>query len=91
MRLTSRSQNYWGNGYATEGLAAALISMQSTAKKGKQLIPVHASFMPQNIASKHVLEKCGFVVSDPPNGGVNSAGLVWYHWPISAPRWHHPK
>ena len=82
---------YWGKGYATEALTEALNALQSTVSKGHQLIPVHAKVMPQNAVSRHVLEKCGLVCSGPPNGAANTADVAWYHWPISAPRWHRPK
>ena len=84
-------RTYWGKGYATEALTAALSSLQSTVGKGSQLIPVHAQVIPQNTASRHVLDKCGFVRSGPPNGAANTADMAWYHWPISAPRYHRPK
>ena len=85
------SRTYWGKGYATEALTAALSSLQSTVGKGSQLIPVHAQVTPQNAVSRHVLDKCGFMRSDPPNGAANTADLAWYHWPISALCYHRPK
>ncbi len=81
---------YWGKGYATEALTAALNSLQATVDEGGQLIPVHAQVVPQNAASRRVLEKCGFVSSGPPNGAANTKGIAWYHWPTSAPRYHRP-
>lgn len=79
---------YWGRGYATEALTAALNTLQATIGKRQQLIPVHAQIVAENAASRRVLEKCGFVPSDPPNGASNTEDVAWYHWPISAARYH---
>lgn len=84
-------RTYWGKGYATESLSAALNALQSTVSKGRRLIPVHAQVISQNAASRHVLEKCGLVSSSPPNGAANTTDMAWYHWPFSAPLWHRPK
>lgn len=48
--------DYWNNGYATE----AILSIIKFAKKEK-LGNVNALVMSENVASKHVLEKTGFV------------------------------
>lgn len=76
----------WGNGYAAEALNAALRSLLCRVGEGKQLVPVHAQVIPQNSASRRVLEKCGFVRSAPPNGLESASGMDWYHWPFSAAR-----
>ena len=80
-------QAHWGKGYATEAVRAALFSLQATVGEGQQLIPVHAKVIPENAASRRVLEKCDFVASDPPNGADDPAGMAWYHWPLSARRY----
>lgn len=81
-------QEYWGHGYATEALGTALEALQATVTEGKQLIPLHAQALPENTASQRVLQKCGFVRSDPPNGAPSVGDAVWYHWPPSATRFH---
>ena len=83
-------RTYWGKGYATEALTAALNKLEMTVDQGSKLIPVHAQVIPQNAASRRVLEKCSFVCSGPPNGAANTTDMVWYHWPNSAPRYHRP-
>jgi hypothetical protein len=76
--------------YATEALTAALNNLETTVAQGSQLIPVHAQVIPENAASRRVLEKCGFVSSCPPNGAADTTDMAWYHWPNSAPRYHRP-
>ncbi|HET9135426.1 MAG TPA: GNAT family N-acetyltransferase, partial [Candidatus Kapabacteria bacterium] len=48
-------KRYWGNGYATEAAKAALQHGFETM----ELSDIYAVAMPENIASRAVLEKCG--------------------------------
>jgi RimJ/RimL family protein N-acetyltransferase len=48
-------REYWGRGIATQALAAFL--------REHDLRPLHARVARHNVASRRVLEKCGFVVS----------------------------
>lgn len=50
---------YWGKGYATEAVKA-MIAYYFT-KSGMKT--VYASFFPENVSSKHVMEKCGMTFS----------------------------
>lgn len=50
---------YWKNGYMTETLKAML----SFYLKEAGFTTVYASFFKENIASKHVMEKCGMIYS----------------------------
>jgi [ribosomal protein S5]-alanine N-acetyltransferase len=52
------AKKYWQQGYATEALLALI-----TYAKSLQLTQLVAFINPKNSASKHVLEKCGFVFS----------------------------
>ena len=50
------AKGYTGNGYATEAVRAFLPRMAETIGIGE----VHGICLKENIASKHVLKKCGF-------------------------------
>ena len=50
------AKRYTGNGYATEAVRAFLPRMAETIGIGE----VHGICLKENIASKHVLKKCGF-------------------------------
>lgn len=59
---------YWGKGYATETVKAMLTYYFEKAG----MKTVYASFFPENIASKHVMEKCGMTFSH-----INENELVY--------------
>ena len=51
--------NYWGNGYMTEVVKSMLLYYT----KETDYDTVYASYFPENIASKNVMEKCGMTYS----------------------------
>ena len=63
------SEEYQNNGYATEAVRAILEWAFSHA----EVAAVEAETAPDNIASKRVLEKCGFA----PNGVIGEEGPRW--------------
>ena len=69
-------RDYWGCGYATETLQAVLGYLRD---KGRPR-PLFAKVAPDNLASRKVLEKCGFVVQF--TGEVPDRGnaLLRYMW-----------
>ncbi|SON55343.1 putative acetyltransferase [Hartmannibacter diazotrophicus] len=52
--------DYRGKGYATEALRGLLHWLKADAPRA----PIHAECSPDNLASSHVLEKCGFARTD---------------------------
>ena len=52
-------REYWGRGVATRALAALLVEVTER--------PLFAGVAKHNVASRRVLEKCGFVVVDEPH------------------------
>lgn len=66
-------REHWGKGVATRGLSAFLNLLPER--------PLHAYVAAHNVASRRVLEKCGFVVIEdddptPPEDGVEEVLLV---------------
>ena len=73
---------HWGKGYATEALHAVI---RHIAKEGR-LRPLYAMVDRRNVASRRVLEKCGFSLSAETPNDNDSAGMQWYRWgPEQAP------
>lgn len=62
---------YWGQGYATEAVSAAV----AWAESRPEVTRIEAETEPDNAASQRVLEKCGFV----PTGTYGEEGprFVW--------------
>ena len=63
------SENYQNNGYATEAVSAVL----EWAFSHPEVAAVEAETDPDNIASRRVLEKCGFAL----NGIIGEEGPRW--------------
>jgi RimJ/RimL family protein N-acetyltransferase len=63
------SDQYQNNGYAAEAVRAVL----EWAFSHPEVIAVEAETVPDNIASKRVLEKCGFAL----NGIIGEEGPRW--------------
>jgi len=63
-------RSYWGRGIATAALAVFLATIESTR-------PLHARVAQDNVASRRVLEKCGFRVVGTERGfaGARSAEI----------------
>ena len=59
-------KDYWGQGFATQALTLFLISVNER--------PLYARVAKDNIGSKTVLEKCGFVITGEDKGYSNSRG-----------------
>ena len=59
-------QEFWGKGIATQALLQFLVQVQTR--------PLFAHVAKHNVASRRVLEKCGFVVSAEDKGGANELG-----------------
>ena len=55
------ARDAWGKGYATEALVAMIDVARQTG-----LVHLRALCHPDHRASQRVLEKCGFVLDDPP-------------------------
>jgi RimJ/RimL family protein N-acetyltransferase len=60
-------KEYWGKGIATQALTAFLNEVQTR--------PLYARVAKDNIASRRVLEKCGFVVTGEERGFSNALGV----------------
>jgi RimJ/RimL family protein N-acetyltransferase len=60
-------KEYWGKGIATQALTAFLNEVQTR--------PLYARVAKDNIASRRVLEKCGFVVTGEERGFSNARGV----------------
>lgn len=58
---------YWGKGYATQALAAFLTQVNQTR-------PIYARVAQDNLPSRRVLEKCGFVIIEESSGFANARG-----------------
>jgi RimJ/RimL family protein N-acetyltransferase len=58
---------YWGQGYATQALAAFLAQVNQTR-------PIYARVAQDNLPSRRVLEKCGFVIIEESSGFANARG-----------------
>jgi RimJ/RimL family protein N-acetyltransferase len=58
---------HWGKGYATQALAAFLAEANRTR-------PIYARVAKDNLPSRRVLEKCGFVVIEGSSGFANARG-----------------
>ena len=59
-------REFWGKGIATRALSEFLTQVQ--------VRPLYAHVAKHNIASRRVLEKCGFVISSEDKGGANQSG-----------------
>lgn len=59
-------REFWGRGVATQALAAILVD--------EAVRPLHAHVAKHNIASRRVLEKCGFVVDGEDTGFPDEDG-----------------
>ena len=55
------ARDAWGRGYASEALVAMIEVARQTG-----VVHLRALCHPDHPASQHVLEKCGFVLDDPP-------------------------
>ncbi len=60
-------KDYWGQGIATRALADFLA-------QGNRARPIYARVAKDNLASRRVLEKCGFTVIDESRGFANARG-----------------
>jgi RimJ/RimL family protein N-acetyltransferase len=60
-------REHWGKGYATRALAEFLRDVEHAR-------PVYAACAHDNVASRRVLEKCGFRVVDEGSGFANARG-----------------
>ena len=60
-------REHWGQGYATRALAEFLREVERTR-------PVFAACARDNVASRRVLEKCGFRIVDEGRGFANARG-----------------
>jgi RimJ/RimL family protein N-acetyltransferase len=60
-------KSYWGQGVATQALTAFLESVQ--------VRPIFARVAKDNLASRRVLEKCGFTVCGEGRGYANARGM----------------
>ena len=58
---------YWGKGIATQALTAFLANINPTR-------PIYARVAKDNLGSRRVLEKCGFLVIDQMKGYANARG-----------------
>ncbi len=59
-------RGYWGRGLATRALSALLEQVK--------VRPLHARAAKDNVASLHVLRKCGFVITGDDKGFANARG-----------------
>ena len=59
-------REFWGKGIATRALSEFLTQVQ--------VRPLYAHVAKHNIASRRVLEKCGFAISSEDKGGANQSG-----------------
>ena len=65
--------DHWGRGYATEAVRGFLEYLFSEAG----FRSVRASFMPGNLASRHVMEKCGMTYSYFSEKELEYEGVQW--------------
>ncbi len=68
--------DHWGNGYATEALQAVI----GHISKAGRVRPLYAMVDRRNVASRRVLEKCGFSLSSEAPTNDETAGMLWYRW-----------
>lgn len=70
-------RDYWGNGYATE---AVNVVLRFVAHNKWTKYPMLAMVSPENVASRRLLEKCGFTQLEPKPPFLKDDGLLTYEW-----------
>lgn len=73
-------RDYWGSGYATEVLTAALESLAEEESAPGRLWPLFAHVHEGNAPSIRLLERCGFVLQGPAPEADGGEGMLRYRW-----------